>query len=122
VVSDRTRGLFVIAGPFLPTPGDEDPGVLAGEGAAPDAFEVAVAPNPFTTRARLTLSTPTAQHVRVTLYDALGRALATPFEGALAAGAPRTVEVDGSRLAPGTYFLRVEGEDFATTRPLVRAR
>ena len=53
----------------------------------------------------LTLTLATAADVTVTVYDLLGRAVATPLAGALAAGTHRA-DVDGLRLAPGAYVVR----------------
>lgn len=54
--------------------------------------------------------------------DALGRSVATVFDGPLAAGSVQTLAVDTSRLAPGVYVVRVTGETFAQSRRLVVAR
>ena len=73
-------------------------------------------PNPTAGRATLPLGRPGA--VRVTAYDALGRAVAVLFDG-VAGGA---VELRTDGLAPGPYALRVEGPRGAATRRLVVAR
>ncbi|MDX1418634.1 MAG: choice-of-anchor B family protein [Rubricoccaceae bacterium] len=125
IVSDRTRGLFVVAGPFTTGAGDDVP--LAaddplGRDDPADAVRLSVAPNPFSVQTTLSVTVDASQSVRVTLYDALGRQVATPFAGLLPAGVPQAIRVDGADLPPGTYFVRVDGEGVSATRPLVRAR
>jgi hypothetical protein len=72
---------------------------------------LAVAPNPSRERAAVTLSVPSAQHVEVSAYDALGRRVATLFSGAAEGRVPMTL----SGAAPGVYVLVAEGETFRTT-------
>ncbi|MFN3596883.1 MAG: M36 family metallopeptidase [Rubricoccaceae bacterium] len=79
-------------------------------------------PNPAHGATRLTLEVAEAQRVRVALYDALGRRVATLFEGDVPARAPLTLEVDAARLAAGTYVVRSEGEHFRDARRLTVAR
>ena len=87
------------------------------------AFEVsAVGPNPMRDAAALTVSVAQAQAVRVSLYDVLGRLVATPFDGALEAGTSARVALDASALAPGLYVVRVAGETFAETQRVTVAR
>ena len=59
-----------------------------------------------------------AQAVTVALYDALGRRVASLFDGAAGAGAEHAVETPGG-LPAGAYFVRLEGETVRATRSLV---
>ena len=79
-------------------------------------------PNPATSQATLALRTDAAQRVTATVVDALGRTVATVFDGALAAGAEQMLVVSTAGLAPGLYVVRVTGETFAQSRRLVVAR
>ena len=92
--------------------------VTAGEpGAAPDALALTAAyPNPFRTSTALTLTAPTAQRVTVDLFDALGRTVATLFDGAITAGEPRTLRLEAGTLPSGLYIVRARGEGFTLTR------
>ena len=82
------------------------------------AFELAdIYPNPFGARtATLTLAVRESQAVTVTLYDALGRAVAMLHDGWIEAGAAFPMEIDAAGLANGLYIVRAAGTDFATTR------
>jgi hypothetical protein len=82
-----------------------------------DAYAVsAVRPNPTSGRGRLEVQVREKQDVRVVLYNVLGQAVRTLHDGPLPANTPRTVAVDGSSLASGVYFVRVQGEAFQATR------
>jgi len=99
-------------------------GVVANE--APAAFEgthllTAVSPNPFSTSASFTLAVRDPQAVRIEVYDALGRRVATLLDGEMAAGAARTFTLNGAALSSGTYVLRVEGDAFSETRRVTLA-
>ena len=88
-----------------------------------DAYAVSsVRPNPTSTRGRLDVQVREKQDVRVVLYNVLGQEVRTLHDGPLAANTPRTVTVDGSSLASGVYFVRVQGETFQTTRKVTLAQ
>lgn len=111
----------------------EDLGWRLGEGCTPQvppdptrplAIE-APYPNPWRPAAGaavLRLEARSAQRVEVYLFDALGRRVATLFEGTLAEGAREDVQVHGSRLAAGVYFLWVRSPEGVATRPIAVVR
>jgi hypothetical protein len=89
----------------------------------PPLFLSPLWPNPVTRSATATLMAQAGLvHVRAEVFDALGRRVDVPFEGALAGGAPQEVGLDASRLAPGIYVLRVTGGRWAVTRWFVVAK
>ena len=91
--------------------------------ALPDGYAFsAIGPNPVRSAARFTVQVATAETVRVSVYDVLGREVAEVFDGELASGAPRTMELNASALPAGTYVVRVRGESFETTRNVTVAR
>ena len=98
---------------------------VADEGA--DAFDGThrlsnVSPNPASGAAFVSLAVAEAQTVRAELYDALGRRVATVFDGPM--GARDTVRLTAAPagLAAGTYVLRIAGETFTDARRLTVAR
>ena len=98
-------------------------GVTTAGESAPEAFTLGTAyPNPATAQATLALRVGTAQRVTATLVDALGRTVATVFDGSLAAGAEQPLVVSTARLSPGLYVVRVQGETFAEARRLTVVR
>jgi len=64
------------------------------------------APNPFVQAARLRYRLPDPARVRLEVFDLLGRRVATLVDGEKEAG-PHEVQLEGSRLAAGTYFVRL---------------
>jgi hypothetical protein len=89
-----------------------------------DAPYRVLAPYPNPTRGRTTLEVAVreAQHVTVTVYDVLGRRVATAFDGELPSNDPRRLTLATRGLASGAYFVRVEGAAFRTTRRLTVVR
>ena len=63
-------------------------------------------PNPTSGRATVTYEMPTGTRLRATLHDVLGRELAVLADGPTAA-ATGELTIDGARLAPGVYRVRV---------------
>ncbi|HLA64369.1 MAG TPA: T9SS type A sorting domain-containing protein, partial [Rhodothermales bacterium] len=83
--------------------------VTAGAPEAPPAALTlrAPAPNPVRHTATLRYGLPGAGSVRVVVYDALGRAVATLAEGERTAGW-HEARLDASALATGLYIVRLE--------------
>jgi len=84
------------------------------------------APNPFRDQTTLRYALPEKQHVRIVVYDLLGRAVRTLVDGQRDAG-PHQVAWTGQagtqqRLASGTYLLRLSagGEQHVEKVVLVR--
>ncbi|MDX1439023.1 MAG: T9SS type A sorting domain-containing protein [Rubricoccaceae bacterium] len=101
-----------IVGPMLtrvlPTAGEEGP---APE-EMPDGFLLESAyPNPFNPSTTVRFKVADEQSVTVSLFDALGRKVATLFSGFVESNRFETVRIDGSRLPSGTYTVRLEGEN-----------
>ncbi len=70
-----------------------------------ERMSLAVGPNPSAGEAVLRLSLPASADVLVIVYDLLGRAVAMPLAGSLAAG-EHLATVAASGLAPGVYVVR----------------
>ena len=77
----------------------------------------APAPNPARGRVRLRYSLPTAADVRLTVHDALGRAVLRVAEGPRSAGDGSEM-ADVSGLAAGVYVVRLEAGGEALTQRL----
>ena len=74
-------------------------------------------PNPATTTATVRYELPKSGSVRITLYDVLGRRVATLVDEEIEVGRHRhTFSV--SRLASGAYFLRIDAEGTTRNQPL----
>jgi hypothetical protein len=98
------------------------------EGSAPPAAAVELAaaqPNPFTTATTLELRLATgATEARLTIYDALGRSVATLTDGPLAAGQHRLPwdgRTTGGEPAPaGIYFARLNAGSQVSVQKIAR--
>jgi uncharacterized repeat protein (TIGR01451 family) len=100
--------------------------LLAGAGAPPVTFEVhetagreahptelalaSAFPNPFAGRATLAYEVPVATHVRLAVYDVLGREVARLVDAPSEPGR-FTAMLDGDGLASGTYVVRLSAGD-----------
>ena len=85
-------------------------------------------PNPFNPETWIPFQLHSAAHVRITIYDVLGREVRRFDLGYLAAGyyktRERAVYWDGrnsmdERVASGTYFYRLEAGDFVGMHQMV---
>jgi hypothetical protein len=80
-------------------------------------------PNPAREATTLVVSVPSAERVRVTLFDVNGRALRTLVDDVLPAGAHAVRwdgrRNDGVRAAPGLYFARMERAGWRSEKKLV---
>ena len=85
--------------------------------AAPLAFRLSAAyPNPFAATSTLRYTLPTADDVRLEVFDTLGRRVAVLVDGPQAAG-EHAVTLRGAGLGSGTYFVRLSaGSRTATTQ------
>ena len=94
----------------------------AGEdGPTAGALGLAAFPNPFAGSAEVRFTLGAAADVTLTVYDALGREVATLADGPRTAGAHgATFEAAG--LPSGLYLVRLEAGPVVETRPIVLAR
>lgn len=74
-------------------------------------------PNPFNPSTSITFKVPEASNVEITIYDMLGRKLATLMEGRKAAGS-YTLTLDMSNYSSGMYLYRMRAGSFVQTRRL----
>ena len=72
-------------------------------------------PNPFAEATTVAFELGTPEHVRIVVYDLLGKAVATIADGRFTAGVHR-VEFTGDQLASGQYMYRMEAGAYQATR------
>ena len=75
-------------------------------------------PNPFNSSAGFSFSLPENTFVNILVYDLLGREAATIFKGHKSAGVYE-MHIDGSNIASGIYFLRMETPEFESTQKMI---
>jgi len=75
-------------------------------------------PNPFNPETDISFILSHEAGVKLQVFDMLGRAVATVYEGRLPAGI-HTYSFDGSRVASGVYLYRLSAGDQVETRKMV---
>ncbi|MDX1741627.1 MAG: T9SS type A sorting domain-containing protein, partial [Rhodothermales bacterium] len=98
---------------------DYSPEVLVVGGGAREIFVAAPYPNPFNPITTMRLAVARAQHVRADVFDATGRRVATLIDEDFPADVTRTIEFDGSNLAPGLYLIRIDGDHIRRTEKVL---
>ena len=94
--------------------------VIRVQVALESAFEMTPAyPNPFNPTSQFELTVAKTQAVEVTLVDATGRVVQHLFEGMLVSDTQHSFTVAAGDLSSGVYWIRVEGQRFATHRAIV---
>ena len=97
-------------------------GVAADDAPSPAGLALLPpAPNPARGAVRLRFETAAPGDARLSLFDALGREVARPFDGFATAG-PHQVVVGTGALAAGLYVLRLATPAGTATHPLTVAR
>ena len=74
-------------------------------------LQVQVYPLPANNTASLSYSLPQSQHVSLTLQAITGKQVSSILDGEMQTAGPHVVTFDVSRLAAGTYFLILRGEN-----------
>jgi hypothetical protein len=88
-----------------------------------DAYAVeAPYPNPARQTATLPVTVRDRQEVTVRVFDVLGRRVQTVTDQRIQGQNTRRISLPVQQLSSGTYFVRVEGEDFTVTRRLMVVR
>ncbi len=89
----------------------------------PSSFEFQAAyPNPFRSSTRFSFTPDDAQHVRVVVYDLVGREVAVLLDERVTAGAPVVLEWAPRDVPAGVYVYSIEGETVQFTRRVVHVR
>ena len=91
-------------------------GLTLTEADIPDDFLLHQSyPNPFAEATTVAFELGTPEHVRIVVYDLLGKVVATIADGRFTAGMHR-VEFTGDHLASGQYMYRMEAGAYRATR------
>jgi hypothetical protein len=100
----------------------DPPAVSPVEPSVPATYRASRAhPNPFSASTTIRFDLPEASHVRLAVYDVLGREVLRVLDTALPAGEHRA-EIDGTGLAPGVYVYRLEAAGASTSGRITRVR
>ncbi len=75
-------------------------------------------PNPFNPVTKIKFDLPKSSIVKLTVYDILGREIASILNGNLEAGYYE-INFDGSKLASGIYFYKIQASDFTDVKKMI---
>lgn len=100
----------------VPTTTNEEPGGELSPTSLSPAF-----PNPTNDTATVTLTLGEPQHVRLAVYDALGREVTVLHDGPLPASS-RSFRLGGGSLPSGVYVVRAVSETFAASQRMTVVR
>jgi hypothetical protein len=96
--------------------------VTTAETVSPASFYLAQNfPNPFNPKTTIRFSTPSAGKVRLTVYNLHGEVVRTLVNGEMVAGDHLTT-FDGSDLASGIYFCRIEAGKLVAMQKMILAK
>ncbi len=79
-------------------------------------------PNPFNPSTSIRFQLPATSHVRLAIFDVLGREVAVLVDGERGAGAYTAAWMAGSNLSSGVYFCRLTAGSFTMTKKLLLVR
>jgi hypothetical protein len=93
-------------------------GVNEQQGKPPQQFVLEQNyPNPFNPSTTIHYALPYRSHVTLTVFNTLGQKVAELINGEMDAG-HHEVRFDGSRLASGVYFYRIQAGGYVETKKL----
>ncbi|CUU06790.1 Por secretion system C-terminal sorting domain-containing protein [Candidatus Kryptobacter tengchongensis] len=75
-------------------------------------------PNPFNPATKIEFEIPQKEHVKLTIYDILGREVMKVFEDEISAGR-YSISVDMSGYPSGVYFYRLEAGKFVSVKKMM---
>jgi len=75
-------------------------------------------PNPFNPNTKIRYSVPQTSNVMITVFDILGNEIETLVSEEKPVGSYE-VELDGSQLASGIYFYRLQAGSYVETKKMV---
>lgn len=80
--------------------------------------DIAVYPNPFSEKTNISFSLNTTQNVKINVYSAMGEKVKTFDMGILSQGS-QVIELDGSELTNGIYFITFNINDKLITKKII---
>jgi hypothetical protein len=75
-------------------------------------------PNPFNPSTKIRYSLPQASHVKLTLYNVLGVQILTLIDSEQPMG-NHEIELNGSNLASGVYFIKMNAGNYSVTKKIM---
>jgi hypothetical protein len=99
---------------------DPPTGIVEGENNLPNKHKISITnyPNPFNSSTTIKYILPEPDHVRIDIYDLVGRKVQTLVNKEQQAGTHSLI-FDASNLSSGVYFSRIQAGNEIETRPIV---
>ncbi len=124
VSAETEQALLDFAAEALATHGSPDAPPPAQNGGLPARFELSRAwPNPFNASSRISLSLNMSSDIALTVYDVLGRSVATLYSGTLSAGSHdftwNGLSGSGHPVAAGVYIIEARTENLHARQKVV---
>ncbi len=99
-------------------------GIEQADLSVPEAFSLLPNyPNPFNASTQIQFELPSPDHVAITIFDILGRDVATLADRDFAAGKHSLIwngtDADGRTIASGRYFIRAKAGDATQSMPIL---
>jgi parallel beta-helix repeat protein len=107
-------GAYGGGAPASPTAIGDDDEIVA---TPSEFFVVRNYPNPFNATTTISYQLPEASHVKIEIYDDLGRKVRTLVDEAQSAGS-HDVAWNASEVASGLYFYRIQADNYEVTRKM----
>jgi hypothetical protein len=95
-------------------------GVKSVSGEIPNSFSLQQNyPNPFNPSTNIRFDMPKNDYVTLKVYDIIGREIRTLLKNEYVSAGVKEVVFDGSDVASGVYFYRIEAGDFKATKKMM---
>lgn len=89
------------------------------EGEIPQDFQLSQNyPNPFNPTTKIKFSLPQSAHVKLVIYDVLGKEITKLVEGDMSAGS-HEVQFNASNMASGVYIYKIDAGDFSSIKKML---
>lgn len=99
--------------------GDVQTGNISNTGSIPEKYSLSQNyPNPFNPTTKISFDIPNQSHVSIKIYDVTGREISKLINQQFNPGS-YTVDFNGSNLASGVYFYRLEAAGFVQTKRMM---
>jgi hypothetical protein len=95
-------------------------GIAEGENNLPDEYGISITnyPNPFNSSTTIKYILPEPGHVRIDIYDLLGRKVQNLVKEEQQAGI-HSIVFDATNLSSGVYFSRIQAPKGIQTRQMI---
>ena len=102
-----------------PCSGEDGDNIHNISGNIPKQYNIYNYPNPFNPNTEIRFSLPKDEYVTIEVYNLLGEKVVTLINRVHKKAGSYSVTFNGSNLASGVYFYRIEASNFKSTKKMV---